>query len=763
MPIYGASEYDPLCYLLEIDDTKILLDCGWDINFDVSLLKPLEPIAKQIHAVLLSHADIAHLGALPYAVGKLGLRANIYATAPVYKMGLMFMYDAYESRSSCENFEIFNLDDVDAAFEKCQQLKYLQRTMLAGGIEITPHLAGHIVGGTIWKIKKETEEIVYAVDFNHKKEKHLNGTVLETLARPELLITDTSRALYSQPSRKLRDAEVFDLILKTLQSNGNVLLPVDASGRVLELLVTLDQYWIQNKPPYPIIFLSYESFNTIEFAKSQLEWMSDAAINAFDHSRENVFALKSIRLCYEREQLDSFSSPKVVLSTMPDMESGFSRDIFLEDVENEKNLIIFTDRSASPPGSLAFRLLEEVSKESRRENSDYHLSLIIKRRVPLEGAELEEYRRKKEEQHQQKLEQERKQKEAEAIRIAAMNAEASDEDDEDEDDMDQAERNSFQDSYDMTSAQFTDKRFKYPLFPFSEKRTFFDDYGENITFNDFSFEMGSDSSKEADNSSNLERRDLLVRREDLRKNSNAHNIGINEIESPMETDESNALEVPTKFEQTTRMVNVRCDVKYVDFEGRSDGRSIKTIIQHVSPRKMILVHGSEEAKEHLKNYCEKTLKNTCKRIVCPKNNERFDVTSDSNIYKVKLKDSLYSNLEFHEVGDYKIARIDGRVHLIAPTAENLNPLPLLEEIPSSDVTGHGVSFIGDLKLADLKQVLSTVGYKSELYGGMLVTCEGSIALKKKMVNGQPRIKIEGILSEDYFKIRNLLYSQFKIL
>ena len=39
------------------------------------------------------------------------------------------------------------------------------------GLSITPYLAGHMIGGTMWKIMKEGEEdIIYAVDFNHKKE-----------------------------------------------------------------------------------------------------------------------------------------------------------------------------------------------------------------------------------------------------------------------------------------------------------------------------------------------------------------------------------------------------------------------------------------------------------------------------------------------------------------------------------------------------------------------------------------------------------------
>lgn len=58
----------------------------------------------QVDAVLLSHPDPIHLGALPYAVGKLGLNCTIYATIPVYKMGQMFMYDLYQVRTGCAKY-----------------------------------------------------------------------------------------------------------------------------------------------------------------------------------------------------------------------------------------------------------------------------------------------------------------------------------------------------------------------------------------------------------------------------------------------------------------------------------------------------------------------------------------------------------------------------------------------------------------------------------------------------------------------------------
>jgi cleavage and polyadenylation specificity factor subunit 2 len=84
-PLSGAHNEDPLCYILEIDDLCIMLDCGWDDKFDTnsSYFKELTKYIDRIEVVLLSHSDIAHSGALPYIYGKLGLKADIYATLPV--------------------------------------------------------------------------------------------------------------------------------------------------------------------------------------------------------------------------------------------------------------------------------------------------------------------------------------------------------------------------------------------------------------------------------------------------------------------------------------------------------------------------------------------------------------------------------------------------------------------------------------------------------------------------------------------------------
>lgn len=82
--------------------------------------------------VLFSHADLLHIGAYPYAYTKLGLVAPVYCTFPVQNMGKMCLQDAVLTKENEEEFDIFKLNDVNAAFQRVHALRYSQPTSLVG-------------------------------------------------------------------------------------------------------------------------------------------------------------------------------------------------------------------------------------------------------------------------------------------------------------------------------------------------------------------------------------------------------------------------------------------------------------------------------------------------------------------------------------------------------------------------------------------------------------------------------------------------------
>ena len=46
------------------------------------------------------------------------------------------------------------------------------------------------------------------MDFNHKKERHLNGALFNNIIRPSLLITDAYNATFEYKKRRKRDQEL---------------------------------------------------------------------------------------------------------------------------------------------------------------------------------------------------------------------------------------------------------------------------------------------------------------------------------------------------------------------------------------------------------------------------------------------------------------------------------------------------------------------------------------------------------------------------
>nr|KAF6499613.1 cleavage and polyadenylation specific factor 2 [Molossus molossus] len=674
----GVQEESALCYLLQVDEYRFLLDCGWDEHFSMDIIDSLRKHVHQIDAVLLSHPDPLHLGALPYAVGKLGLNCAIYATIPVYKMGQMFMYDLYQSRHNTEDFTLFTLDDVDAAFDKIQQLKFSQIVNLKGkghGLSITPLPAGHMIGGTIWKIVKDgEEEIVYAVDFNHKREIHLNGCSLEMLSRPSLLITDSFNATYVQPRRKQRDEQLLTNVLETLRGDGNVLIAVDTAGRVLELAQLLDQIWRTKDAGlgvYSLALLNNVSYNVVEFSKSQL-----------------------------------------------------------------------------------------------------------RKRVKLEGKELEEY-----------LEKEKLKKEAAKKLEQSKEADIDSSDESDvEEDIDQPSAHKTKHDLMMKGegsrkgSFFKQAKKSYPMFPAPEERIKWDEYGEIIKPEDF----------------------LVPELQATEEEKSKLESGLTNGDEPMDQDLS---DVPTKCISMTESIEIKARVTYIDYEGRSDGDSIKKIINQMKPRQLIIVHGPPEASQDLAECC-RAFGGKDIKVYMPKLHETVDATSETHIYQVRLKDSLVSSLQFCKAKDAELAWIDGvldmrvskvdtgvileegelkddvedsEMQVDAPSdssviaqqkamkslfgddekeiGEESEIIPTLEPLPPNEVPGHQSVFMNEPRLSDFKQVLLREGIQAEFVGGVLV-CNNQVAVRRTETG---RIGLEGCLCQDFYRIRDLLYEQYAIV
>lgn len=650
-----------------------------------------------------------------------------------------------------------------------------------------------MLGGAVWQIAKDSEHILYAVDFNHARERHLNGTVLETFTRPTCLIADAYNALIKRPPRKDRDAELINSVMRGLRAGGDVLLPVDAAGRVLELLVCLHKVVGGH---YPMILLSNVSYNTVDFASSQIEWMSQGMMNSFDQKRDNPFSFQHLKLCHKIEELESIPGPRLILASSETLETGYAQDVFMTMAANPANLVLITNRCQNY--CLASKLL--AARELAPDSKDaFQVKFTRLKNIKLEGAALETYISARR--------MEREQKELETTKMEP------DSDDENEGDgASFSSRNMF--TFQSLSAAF-------PMYPCVEPKMVSDMYGAQINLAEFK--------RIAENSSNVSGfvgtslGTLLLHfcfffSQSVVIIANYSLFFVNLPDKPnameVELQESKpaaaqvraapaAPEVPLEPHKTVQEeveLTVACEIMYIDFEGRSDGNSMRKIISKVAPRKLILVHGSDLAKEDLKSNLPASV---CGEVFTPTVNQSVDITSESNIFRLNLKHELAASLNFSQFGDYEVAYADGQVLIDYDTC----PVPILQSIPAgTEPPGHSAVFLGNVNFSAIKSVLNLDGIKADFYGGVLVI-NGGIINVRKVSPTQISIQVssslllclfrgcffflfpqrfvyalflslsfppylflffsqthaQGCLCEEYYRVRSLLYGQYQIL
>jgi Cft2 family RNA processing exonuclease len=80
-----------------------------------------------------------------------------------------------------------------------------------------------------------------------------------------------------------REESLINAVMETVRMEGNDLIPCETAGRTLEILQILGKHWTENKftEMYHLCFLSPMGKNVLEFAKSQLERMSESISRGF--------------------------------------------------------------------------------------------------------------------------------------------------------------------------------------------------------------------------------------------------------------------------------------------------------------------------------------------------------------------------------------------------------------------------------------------------------------------------------------------------
>jgi cleavage and polyadenylation specificity factor subunit 2 len=422
-PLYGShfnphgEAEEPTCTLIELSNCRCLINVGYNPTFWNQMIHSSvtnDELIKRIpdhDCVFIMNSTWQCVGGLPlyyeyiraqYNNGSVSFIPPIYATYPTIKMGQMTLYDYHATIAMDGNSPPYTLQSIDNVFASITAIKFSQQIFLSSfsgrasthqssgpQLSVTAHRAGYVVGGAYYVIQRLSDETVIVFTdsaYHMSKELHLEACTLlqHGTTTPDVFMTRPGgppfrqiRALFTNDSGKTTkqqkqkslqqplvaqaERNLIESILAVLRRDGNVLLPVDTSGRVLELLLLLHYEWEQQRymNAYNLIYFAPMCHNVLDYAKSQLEWMSNALNTQFaDHGKHpyrfsttsgSSNSTKTIQVCTSLSELNTIledrQNPSCVLASGLSLEGGPSRDVLLKWADNPDNAIIFTDSS----------------------------------------------------------------------------------------------------------------------------------------------------------------------------------------------------------------------------------------------------------------------------------------------------------------------------------------------------------------------------------------------------------------------------------
>lgn len=670
--------------------------------------------------------------------GKLAPRC--YMTGAGQQMATMAFYSTLLGATEVEHG--FTTADVDRAFGRVTGLRYREEKVLVASdaltVSVVPYNSGRVVGGAIWRITiNGVQDIVYAVDYNHKKEMVLSGCSMMDLGlgvRPGLVITSAGSS--ASASSKASSASVLkDIVLKTLRNDGNVLIPVDASGRVLEVLMTLNALWEEKRLTYPLLFVGPMVKATLEYARCQLEWMNEDLAKGLGYNKvDNPLELRRVTLCStdkEAMKVLRHKGPAVVLAVSESMDDGPSRIFFSQWAGNRRNAIVVLDPK---PDSLAAQVLGAAGGRGSSK-----LKMTVSRRVPLQGKELKEYLESKEAEKSEKMAAKRAEEKAKIKRDnvkvienkrdreaqKAGNPDAMDVDGDDIGTANGDETECLIEGFELDSTA------AYPMFPEEDdvERTLqTDEYGDIVDLN-----------KLDPNSDPILSQALASEAE---------------AERAREQEREEEEDVPTKIERKEVSIEVQALVEAVDLDGKSDARSVQTMLAQMAPRSCVIVRGTHDAKSKLATSLLSDLEGMNSNVFVPTDASETIEIDLGAAKEIVISDALYQSLSMHQMGDVEMGWVDGE-------------LAQGELVPHAGQQRLGGVFIGDVKLSNLKRALGKMGIASDFHGGGLY-CVGDDAAAPVLItrvadSNNNGLVVEGTLSDTYYRIRDVVYGSYSLL
>ena len=273
----AAGNVTGSCYLLELDDARVLVDCGLyqERKYQERNWNPFAFPPGEIDAVFLTHAHLDHCGLLPKLVRD-GYRGRIYCTQATAEITEIILLDAAHLQEEDAAYKaerhqregrhgpypevpLYTTGDAEAVTPHFAAVEYISCVVVKDTVEACYYEAGHVLGSATIAmditLNGEKRRILFSGDIGEPDRPIINDPAIFQQADYVVVESTYGDRTHAEHSNVDIQAQLRDCINETVKAGGNIVVPSFALERSQEMLYHLNELFLRGEIPPIAVFL----------------------------------------------------------------------------------------------------------------------------------------------------------------------------------------------------------------------------------------------------------------------------------------------------------------------------------------------------------------------------------------------------------------------------------------------------------------------------------------------------------------------------
>ncbi len=374
----AAHEVTGSCHYLEIGGKKLCVDIGMEQGQNLFESQEIPVNPAEVDYILLTHAHIDHTGLLPMLYAR-GFRGEVYTTRATADLSAIMLRDSahiqqFEAewrnrkaqRSGGETYvPLYTMEDALGAINLLIPCEYDREIRLCEEIAIRFTDVGHLLGSASIEIFAceggERRTIVFSGDLGNRNKPILRDPIYTKKADYVVIESTYGDRLHGETPDYV--GEIAEVIERTFEKGGNVVIPAFAVGRTQELLYFIrqvkEQGLVRTNPDFEVYVDSPLAVGATSIFGKNVEGCFDEEAKELVRKGINPIGFPGLKLSITSDDSKAINfdmKPKVIISASGMCEAGRIRHHLKHNLWRKESTIVFVGYQSR--GTLGRALLE---------------------------------------------------------------------------------------------------------------------------------------------------------------------------------------------------------------------------------------------------------------------------------------------------------------------------------------------------------------------------------------------------------------------